>query len=144
MSLSRVILEAPDVWWCRLGKMMMMKEPFIFSPCLSDSLSEIISKKEGQLMSSQPCLNWFQSDPVESHQVAKEILLLPTPAQQWSSSLCSTLPTVAGQLWPRFWEISPACKCVTGLYWQPVVQQRIGNENHHYRHKVPFTRVSIT
>lgn len=30
------------------------------------------------------------------------------------------------------------------LSWQPVVQQRIGNENHYYHHMVPFTRVSIT
>lgn len=52
VSLSRVILEAPMVtshWYL----VMMMKMPFLSSPCLPDSLSKIISKKDGRPVNRQ-------------------------------------------------------------------------------------------
>ena len=46
--------------------------------------------------------DWFQSDPVEPHQVAKEILLLPTPAQQWGPALVPDSPLLLGYCGPDF------------------------------------------
>lgn len=66
-----------------------------------------------------------------------------TGAQQPSSSLCFTFPTLFTFSQAVVAQILRNLTCMRMydmLSWQPVVQWRTGNENHYYHHMVPFTR----
>lgn len=127
--------------WCLK---MTMKMPFISSPCLLDSLCKIIRKKEGWPTNKSWVRGYICSGQIQQKHSK---LLKKRTCWQWqeqSSPFCFTFLLLRGCCGSNFEKFILQRKCVTGLSWQPIVQRRIGNENHHYHHKVPLTQVSIT
>lgn len=82
--------------------------PFISSPCLIDSLSKIIRKKEGWPTNKSWVRGYISSGQIQQKHSK---LLKKCTCWQWqeqSSPFCFTFPTVKRLLWLKFWEIYPS------------------------------------